>query len=257
MIITILQLNINADNHFTALTEYLGRKSYDIFCLQELAGIGTTISDINCTHDLFLELQKLLYPDYVGEFMLTDHIDSAETAYFGNAIFYKRDLKLLDKRLIYFNKNSDPFPHTQTSFEDAGRGMIHVTLQKDNKKFSILTTHFAWGPTPVQRPHQTHQGHILLNYLKSISPPYILTGDFNLTSDQPLLQSISSLTTNLTQKYAITNTLNPNNHRAKLLFPQGLAVDHVFITKNLSENEFEVVKADVSDHYGLRATIEV
>lgn len=257
MVVSVLQLNINADNYFDVLQQYLKKNTYDIICLQELAGIGTVIGNIDCTHDTFLELQKLLSPDYVGEFILTDHIDSADTAYFGNAIFYKKSFTMIDKRNIYFKKNDNPFPHTVTTFEDVGRGMLHLILQKDEKNFSILTTHFAWGPTPVQIPHQTKQGQILLNYLQSISAPYILTGDLNITPEQPLITSISSLATNLTQKYAVENTLDPKNHRAKKLFPPGYAVDYIFITDDLKEKSFTVIQEELSDHYGLSAEIEV
>ncbi len=257
MVVSVLQLNINADNYLDVLKKYLTNNSFDIICLQELAGKGTVIGNIDCTHDTLLELQQLLYPDYIGEFILTDHIDSADTAYFGNAIFYKKNFRMLDKRSIFFKKNTQPFPHTVTTFEDVGRGMLHLTLQKNEKIFSILTTHFAWGPTPLQRSYQTKQGQILLNYLQSIQAPYILTGDFNLTPDQPLITEVSSLTTNLTQKYAVQNTLDPNNHRVKKLFPPGYAIDYIFITKDLKETAFAVVQEDLSDHYGLSAKIEV
>lgn len=258
MVLSVLQLNINADNYWDNLIQYLHNNDYDVILLQELAGIETVFGNINCTRDTYLELHKELHNKYTGEFILTDQISSSDTAYFGNAIFFKKQFKLLDKRLIYMHKNSRPFPSSAKGFEKLGRGLLHVKLEIEEKPISFLTTHFAWAKRPQEEAHQTVQGKILLNYLQSIKAPFILTGDFNMANDQPTIRKISELTQNLVDKFTITNSLNLREHRASKFFPNGCCVDYIFISPDLTAKEAVVLeKEDISDHLGISAKIEI
>src|SRR5207302_4439037 len=107
---------------------------------------------------------------------------------------------------------------------------------------SFINTHLAWAKTPTEEPHQTKQGEKVVAYLQTVSHPFILSGDFNLDPMQPTIQKINKLARNLTEEFHVQNTLNPQNHRAKVLFPKGVAVDYMYVTKDLSVKNFAVVE---------------
>lgn len=97
---------------------------------------------------------------------------------------------------------------------------------------------------------------MLVEYMKNVPRPFILSGDFNLTSDSQTIQQLNNLATNLTLDNHVTNTLNAHTHKAKHLFPPGLAVDYIYTSKDVVVEKFAVVEEDLSDHLGLIAMIE-
>lgn len=257
MIISLLQLNINSDNYWNKLITYLTSNDFDILHLQELTGKDTINGIFHSKHETFTELQKILKEKYKGELSISQRYSSSPDSYLGNAIFYKNSFSLSEKKEIQLYSYGGPFPSDATTFEKVGRSLLHLKLTKGGKEISFLNTHFAWAPTPKEEPHQTKQGEILLNYLRNIQEPFVLTGDFNLDPEQPLINKLSNLATNLTKLYRITNTLNPQNHRVKELFPPGIACDYIFTSPKIKVEDFSVVEEDLSDHLGLTAEIEI
>lgn len=256
MKLKLLQLNINSENYWDKLVPYLTSNDFDIILLQEITGKDTVMGNINAKSDTFAELQKILKADYHGELSITQKYTKSPDAYFGNAIFYKKQFKLIKKNEITLS-SFGLFTQKLTTYESVGRKVLHLTLEIANKQASFLTTHGAWGKDNIERPFQTEQGEILVTYLKTVTQPFILTGDFNITPEQPLIQKISSFTHNLITENNVTNTLNPKNHNAKHLFPKGLAVDYIFTSKDISVKNFKVVDKGLSDHFGLMTEIEI
>jgi endonuclease/exonuclease/phosphatase family metal-dependent hydrolase len=256
MIIKLLQLNINSDNFWDKLIPYLKTHDFDVLHFQEVTGKNTIAGNINAKRDTFIELQKTLQGNYNSELSITQRYTSSPDAYMGNAIFYKKQFTLIKKNEITLS-SFEPFPKDSTDYENVGRKVLHLTLEIEKKQISFLNAHAAWGRDHIEKPFQTKQGDILLTYLKTVNPPFVLTGDFNITPEQPLMQKISSLTRNLITENNITNTLNPKNHRAKVLFPKGLAVDYIFTSKELQSKNFAVIDEGLSDHFGLTAEIKL
>lgn len=174
----------------------------------------------------------------------------------GNGTFYRKQFPLISKKAIILSIY-DIFPSESKTYENIGRTLLHLKLVIDGKQISFLNTHFAWGGDHIEKPHQTKQGEILLKYLQTLNAPFVLTGDFNLTPEQPLIQKITKFARNLTEEQHITNTLDPINHGAKHLFPKGLAVDYIFVSRDISVKKFAVIKEGLSDHFGLTAEIEI
>jgi len=103
-----------------------------------------------------------------------------------------------------------------------------------SKIIQILTTHSPWTEKPIDTPEKIRFAQKITDYLQTLTYPFILTGDFNMTSSSKTIQIISAFANNLTDKYRLNNTLNPHIHYAKdELFPPGLAVDYIFTFKNL------------------------
>ncbi len=97
----------------------------------------------------------------------------------------------------------------------------------------------------------------MVDYLKQVQPPFILTGDFNVRPDTQLIKNFDTLARNLTSEHKITNTLNAQTHRAVEIFPPGIAVDYIYITDDIKVNKFEVIAETLSDHLGLQAELEI
>lgn len=174
-----------------------------------------------------------------------------------NATFYKNSFSLVGKKEVILSEYDKFFPSDSTKYERVGRTLLHLTLEIENKQISFLNTHFAWGGNHVEKPFQTQQGEILINYVKMVKQPFIFSGDINLTPEQPLIKQLDMLARNLITENNITNTLNPKNHRAKMLFPKGLAVDYIFVSQDIKVQKFSVIDGGLSDHFGLQATFEL
>jgi len=121
-----------------------------------------------------------------------------------------------------------------------------------------INTHWAWGPTPKDEPYKLEQAKSLIEFVTTIKDPFVLTGDFNVTSDSKIIQDLNQLGINHTVRNELTNTLNPHLHRAVDIFPKGLAVDYIYTSFTLGTEGFTLIDTpDLSDHYGLKITIEI
>jgi endonuclease/exonuclease/phosphatase family metal-dependent hydrolase len=254
MTLSVLQLNINADNFWNALIPFLTKNPFDIIMLQEVMGENTVTGNVNCKRDCFNELQKILADNYQGEFVLAERFTSSPTSYMGNAIFYKKEFLLAEKKTLTLNPSQKPFSSDAVSFESEGRSLLHLKLTTAGKTISFLTTHLAWAPTSEEHPHQTKQAAVFIDYLKTVPHPFVLSGDFNLNPQQPVIRKINMLAKNLTSAAGITNTINSETHRVKGL---KTAVDYIYVTEDIVVKEFRVLEEDISDHLGLTATIEI
>ncbi|HEX8932475.1 MAG TPA: endonuclease/exonuclease/phosphatase family protein [Patescibacteria group bacterium] len=258
MLLSILHLNLNAQNFWDNLVVFLKNHDFDILQFQEVCGQDTISININTQFDGFKKLQELLGSTYAGELAIAQRYTSSPSAYMANATFYRNDFKLLNKNILTLFPRTELFPSEQDHFEDAGRNLLHLQLQIGAKKISLLNTHLAWAKTTIEQPHQTNQGEILLNYLQTVEQPFILSGDFNIDPNQPLIAKVNSLARNVVVEHQVTTTLNPRQHRAKVLFPPGAVVDYLFVSKNLQVKKFAVIdELDLSDHFALTAEVEI
>ena len=258
MLLKLLQLNINADSFWDNLVAFLGNQDFDIIQLQEVAGENTFVGNIHSTRSCFALLTQLLKETHDSELVIAETFTSSSSSFLGNATFYKKEFQLLHKECLHLHQRSLPFPSDEKTFEGQGRAALFLTLQIEGKQLSICNVHFPWAKTPEEQPHQLAQGEKLLQKIRTLSHPFIISGDFNLTSDQPTIQELNGIAKNLTTEFGITNTLNPRQHRAKDIFPKGFAVDYIFISNDIKTKNFEVLQnEDISDHFGLTAELEI
>jgi endonuclease/exonuclease/phosphatase family metal-dependent hydrolase len=257
MTLSLLQLNINSDNFWDKLIPYLKSHDFDVLQFQEMTGKGTINGNINAKIDTFIELQNILKEKYNGELSVSQRYTSSPDSYMGNATFYKKSLHVSEKKIYVVHDNKEPFPSDSNQFGIIGRTILHLTFEIDGKKISFLNGHLAWAPTSSERPYQTEQGEKIINYLQTVPHPFVFSGDFNLNPQQPFIKKLEKIARNLTNEYKIKNTLNPRTHLAKELFPNGVAVDYIFITDDITLKSFSVVEDNISDHFGLQMTIEV
>src|SRR5258706_8314089 len=107
MQISLLQLNINADNFWDKFLNYLTRSDFDIMQLQEVTGKDTSLGNIHSQRDTYAELHKILGEKYNSELAIPQRFTSGPDSYMGNATFYKKDFSLLGKQIVPLYERSD------------------------------------------------------------------------------------------------------------------------------------------------------
>lgn len=255
MTISLLHLNILGGKFLDTIIDYIQDHQFDILQFQEVSG-----GEFNQYghKDLFTQIKDRL--DYNG--VLTRAMTKPQNAasYEGNATFFKNSFTFKHQNVVWLQ----PFAEMEKLAEQIDeikklpRNALHLQLSKGGQIINLINAHLTWGPTPQDEPYKVEQGEILYKYLQTVPHSFILTGDFNVTPNSHIVQSINQLARNLTVENNLTNTLNPRTHRAPQLFPPGLAVDYVYVTKDITVKNFSLIdKKNLSDHFGLSITFEV
>jgi len=259
MKIKLLQLNIWAGTHFPVIRQFLEHNGFDILCFQEVAGPNSHSGNFHSQEDQFLRLQNFLGSQYHGQLAIAMHFSSDPIhSYDGNAIFYKNQFQMVEKHTLTLYKGIDPFPSDLKTYEEQGRNALRLTLKKDSQTINVITTHLAWAPTQSEHPHQRKQNLHLIEYVKNLPTPWILTGDFNMEPKQQTILDFEQLGHNLIKDYNIQNTIDPKNHTAWDKIKPGFPVDYIFVSPDVKVDSFEALKdVHMSDHLGLITVIEV
>ncbi|OGD63896.1 hypothetical protein A2160_01575 [Candidatus Beckwithbacteria bacterium RBG_13_42_9] len=247
MSLKFLQLNIYKGRLLDKIIAFLKREQFDIIQLQEVCSGRFWEQRL----DLFQELKNSL-PDYHGELAVSWRLKNDPDSYFGNATFVKSHIKVVSKQTLWLKPYQEFANPLNTRYELYSRCALILDIKISNQPLVIINTHLAWGPTPYDKPFKQKQAKHLISYLRQLKKLFILAGDFNLIPETKIIKSFDKLGQNLTVENGITNTLNPKFHRVKQLFPKGLAVDYIFTHSEIRVKNFELIKEDLSDHYGLR-----
>jgi len=252
MKIKFLQLNINKGQYFNNLITFLKKENFDILNLQEVAGGKISHNQKNYFEEIksALNYQGILSPDA--------EIKNNPISYFANAIFLKKHLFIASQEIIRLNNY--PIEHSKNINikwpNKISRHFISLTLKQN---LTIINAHLTRGETSADDKQKLAEGRILIDYVKKLKTPFILSGDFNVDPRSKLIKSLNNLAENLTVNNKITNTLNPRTHYlSKILFPPGIACDYIFIDKSLKIKNFRLIDdLDVSDHFGLAIEVEI
>lgn len=252
MQLKLLQLNIEEGKRLEEIVAYVLKEDFDILLFQEVTGGKHNIRGI----DSFSVLKEHL--GYSGVQGISWRLQGDPSIYFSNAVLYKSSLPLNSSAVIYLKPYEETTEKTIHRYTEHSHCAVDAIFSLNGKKLHCISTHLAWGPTPVDEPYKLEQGKVLYEYVKSLTEPFVLSGDFNVTPDSQIVQWMNELGRNHVVEHGITNTLNPNIHRVKHLFPKGLAVDFLYTEKSLQVTDFHIVDSpDLSDHFGLSATIEI
>lgn len=249
MLCKLLQLNIEKGKLIDDIITFINNSDYDFLTLQEVAGGGFTHDDFSC-FDLILKRCQ----NYDGRLVKTNILTSGEESYFGNAIFFNKDIKFLKEEDIWMNNRQI----ITVDDLDTRDGRIHagycckvMHFDINGERLSVLSGHFTWGPRPYDTELTISRANIVKDFIAKLQNPFILAGDFNVEINTQTEMQFEEHGVNLTRKHNITNTLNPHIHVAKHLFPKGISCDFVFIPKSIKEIDFFRVDDNLSDHYGL------
>lgn len=259
MKIKLLQLNIQAGTYLSKIETFLSQHDFDILCFQEVAGPHSHSGNFHSEEDQFLRLKTFLETMYDGQLSIATRFSSDPLlSYDGNAIFYKKDFELLRSTTLTLHTGIQPFPSDAKSYEQQGRNALHLTLQKDRKTVEVVTAHLAWAPTQYEQPHQRKQNVQLIEYVKHLPHPFILTGDFNISANEQTILDLERYGQNLIKISKVKNTIDPQTHRAWDKIKPGFPVDYIFVSNDVKVNSFEALEeAHLSDHFGLMTEIQV
>lgn len=249
MKIKFLTLNVFKGKCLDEVISFINEEQFDIVQMQEVAGGSVSFPKIDC----FAEIQKRT--GLQGELLTSWNQLGDSKSYFGNATFYNPSFRLKERNELRFKPFQEIDYHNNTPPPaEHPKSALFLRFEHESKTFWCVNTHLAWGPTPLDEPYKVKDAKLLASKLTTLDAPFILSGDFNVISETEVIKQLEPLGRNLTREYALSNTLDFAIHRAKHLFPPGLAVDYIFIHPSIQEAHFSAINTrTLSDHIGLMA----
>lgn len=246
MTIKLFQLNIYKGKYFEVILDYLKKEKFDIVCLQEVTSGKFSFNNL----DVFNKIKNSF--GYEGVNTHDFELKNEPSSYFGNAIFYSSQFKKINEQVLRLKPSLIVEDISEIIWPECSRDCLSITLSVNGKSFHVLTTHTPWTLKPIDNPEKIAFSQMIIDHIKTLSNPFILTGDFNMPNNTQVIKIINAVSRNLVLENNITNTLNPRTHRAAKEILNGLAVDYIFTSKDLQVDSFQLIDSpDLSDHYGL------
>ncbi len=229
------------------LLDFFSRnKDTDIFCLQEVWEGGHDYApiwggDIDTT--MITNISKILLDHQV--FFRPFYMD-----WYGLVIFAKKDLKILEEGDIFVHGDrKDTFNEKS---ENHVRNIQYLKVETLKGMRTIVNFHGLWnGVSKEDTEERIVQSDNIIKFLKNLSEPHILCGDFNLLPENKSLKMLEEFgLDNLIKKFGITSTRS--SHYTK---PVRFA-DYTFVSQDIKVNEFKVLPDEVSDHLAMYLNFE-
>ncbi|PIR97380.1 MAG: hypothetical protein COT91_01815 [Candidatus Doudnabacteria bacterium CG10_big_fil_rev_8_21_14_0_10_41_10] len=252
MLIKFFNLNTWKGKYIKDIIKHVKKKKYDLINFQEVAGGIHSYT----TKDNFADYKKAFPMN--SELVIRGRNTGDKTSYFGNATFYNNGWKLLRKEVVWMQKKVLAVTEAVTNPIDYPYNFYSLLLQSGRRKFYLINTHLIWESNPNESRRRENVNQILVNYIKTLKHPFILSGDFNITANNPTVEKLDSLANNLLTKNKIKNTLNLRVHTARKKIPKpGLAVDFIYVSKHFKQKNLKVhKKLDLSDHFGIETELD-
>lgn len=252
MRIKFLQLNIFGGKYFQNIAEFAKKENFDILNFQEVSG-----KKYNGFGDDSVRLMKKHFPrhHFSQAFNWRDKHDPK--IYGSIATLSRKNIHILESKIIHLKKYQI-IDQKNAKFQDRPHCALSQKIKTNGKPIQIINTHLVWGPTPKDTKYKTKQNQKLVSYIKSLKIPFILSGDFNLDPSSQIVKAVGKIAVDVGKKYKIKNTLNPRVYYAKHLFPPGLVVDYIFVSKKIKIKSCRVLENEnLSDHLGIAAEFEL
>lgn len=121
-----------------------------------------------------------------------------------------------------------------------------IQIEENNQKITIINTHLEKG---IERLKEKQLKKIL-TYIKGITTPIILMGDFNLKRNSKIFEKFSKELEVMGIKWVSTKekTLKSNH-------TDNLAIDHIFV-RDFMIVKTEIMDNQISDHYLLKVELK-
>lgn len=215
----------------------------DIFCLQEmweggedqapLWGEGIDSRLVTSLTNILPGHTSFFHPHYLG--------------FFGDAIFIKKDFKVLEEGDIFVYKERENMFDDDKAVNHA-RNLQYLKIETPNGVRVILNFHGLWnGISKEDFPERLIQSERIIKFLKGLSDPYVLCGDFNLEPHTKSLQMIEEVgLRNLIKEFNILTTRSSMYTKTSSRY-----ADYTFVTPDITVNDFKVMPDEVSDHLAL------
>lgn len=233
MLIKLISLNIEGDNHLELVKSFVKGEQAEVVCLQEV--MEERVGELLREYPYREFYPNVMYPP---EKMM------------GVVVGSKLPMRLVRK--FY----ADELPESEIPINATGvhrPAVVVVEVEKGREKYQLGTTHFTWTPGGSVTEKQNRHLEKLMSELAGNE--LVLAGDFNMPRGNAAYEMVAKKwKDNIPQK--VETTLDPKLHRAKK--EQGVSlkyvVDYVWSTAGYRIGEVEV-KCGVSDHCGLKCEI--
>lgn len=234
------------------LIEFINTEKPDILALQEVYdGHDQSLEKRFRTMEVFNELFKGFLPYNAFGATL---FDTGVNVPWGNAIFSK--FPISSSKTIFFdlpysnyNFNIDPDPRL------APEGMLEGKLSLDGKDLFVYSWHGPWNNHGGDSKERFIMRDVIIENLKD-KERVILAGDSNVRPDTAVIKDIEEKI-NLHNVFGdrLQSTFNMKHKSIPELAFE--SVDKCFVTKNITVTDSEMPEVDVSDHYPLKAVLEI
>jgi endonuclease/exonuclease/phosphatase family metal-dependent hydrolase len=246
MIVRILQWNTWYKEASSNLVRVIKQTDPDIACLQEIATFSPNETDVPQ-----LISNSLNNADFNYKQAQRWQSDSGITSQ-GNAIFSKFPI---EKSFYKYLQDEIPNPE---KYDEEGRIYVEITVNIDDKKLTLGTTHLSYAPQFVDSPAKNSEIDRLISIINQKSKNYILTGDFNSTPDTNVIKKIEKYLVNCgpdySQKTWTTKQFDYEGFREDKL---NWRIDYAFASKDIKIISSQLVQTAYSDHLPLLIEIEV
>ena len=236
----LISLNIEGDKHIPDVLAFLKREKPEVVCLQEvyLQDFEFFKKELGMKGEHALMIKKPLYTKK----------DTGVPFPYGICLLNKYPFQQF--RQSYYHGNAASVPELQKEDPNKEYGvLLYGTLEKENVKFTIGTTHFTWTPNGQADERQREHLSALLKILKGI-PEIVFCGDFNAPRGRKIFAKIAQqYIDHIPKKYA--TSINKDVHQKGGL---QLMVDGLFSTPHYKTRNVRLVKAG-SDHLAITAEI--
>ena len=203
----------------------------DIVGLNEVRGEGT--------HPAYAAQAKILAEKIGYHYFFSPALNIGGYGPYGNAILSKHPIKTTEIIPI-----PDPVRKPEGKYYET-RCVAKAEFDL-GAGLTVLVTHFGLNPDEAQNAADT-----VCNAIDDAKTPVILTGDFNLRPDNPILDPIRA---------RLSDTEDVFSHRDSYSFPSDKPyekIDYVFTSPSVKVEFATIPQMEVSDHRPLFAVVEI
>ena len=236
------------------LAFFESHKDMDVFCLQEIWSAPYEHLEGHSAGGLSIDHSNIMV---YGMQEISTLLDS-HTAYFkphhlnnyGLMMLIKKDLDVISEGDVFVYKDRGHIPEGDVGFH--ARNVQFATIATKNGNPSILNFHGLWnGGGKGDSEDRLLQSDRIIQFMKTLSNPYVMSGDFNLLPDTQSIKKLEDFgLRNLIKEHNITST------RTSLYPKAEKFADYTLTSKKIIIEDFKVLTDEVSDHSPLYLEFE-
>ena len=161
----------------------------------------------------------------------------------GNAVLSKYPIVSVEKIAVLAPTESEKRPNENDWYED--RIIVKATVDI-GRKIDYISTHFGLNLLEQERMVKK-----LTEIIDESENPVVLCGDFNATPHSDILKPLYERLTSAADVVKKTNEFTLDS------FNPYITLDYIFLSKEFKVISYDVIKEIASDHFPIRAEVEI